>query len=129
MNKMGNKRKLSSSSESSSGSSYTHGGATKKAKNTTATQRFVSTSKHGRVVIEGLCVTKKTGQVFYPQDSIFVFRENDDDIDNIKSVISNNEKKWIECGHAVSLFSQTFDGTLPTVVGGFTRGFTRSIFK
>ena len=154
--KLSGKRKLSSSSESddSSGSSYdpsdtkkTPGGASKKKRIVSATSRasrdipisqaamgtrithVVQTAKNGRVIIEGLCVTKKTGQVFYPQDSIYVFRENDENVDNIKDAISESKNKWIQNGHSAVLFSQTFNGSLPTVIGGFTRGFTKSIFK
>lgn len=139
----GNKRRISSSSECSSASSYSprrkdkpSGGATKKKKvensstgSNTRTVHVVQTAKNGRVIIEGLCVTKKTGQVFYPQDSIFVFRENDDDINNIKSLIDENKQKWIDHGHSASVFSCKFNGSLPTVIGGFTRGFAKSIFK
>jgi hypothetical protein len=150
--KLSGKRKLSSSSDGSSGSSYnpsdtkttTLGSASKKKKTASATvsdipvsqaamgtriAHVVQTAKNGRVIIEGLCVTKKTGQVFYPQDSMYVFRENDENVDNIKDAISESKDKWIQNGHSAVLFSQTFNGALPTVIGGFTRGFTKSIFK
>ena len=147
--KMGGKRKFSSSSESSSSSykpsnlqvKHTPGSATKKKKNDVSSSasassgsvaritHVVQTSKNGRVIIEGLCVTKKTGQVFYPQDSIYIFKENDENIDDIKKLIDDNKKKWIENGHSAVCFSQTFNGSLPTVIGGFTRGFAKSIFK
>lgn len=150
--KMGGKRKFLYSSDSDDSSSYnptedskpTPGSATKKKKNESSSEpsalsapstpitritHVVQTAKNGRVVIEGLLVTKKTGQVFYPQDSIFVFRENDESIDAIKELLSENKKKWIENGHSALSFSHTFNGALPTVVGGFTRGFAKSIFK
>lgn len=152
--KLGVKRKFSSSSESSSSSykpsnlqvRHVPGSATKKKKNdvpasaasaasaagatsVTRITHVVQTSKNGRVVIEGLCVTKKTGQVFYPQDSIYIFKENDENINDIKNIINENKKKWIENGHSAVCFSQTFNGSLPTVIGGFTRGFAKSIFK
>lgn len=147
--KMGGKRKFSSSSESSSSSykpsnlqvKHTPGSATKKKKSDIPSSasaasgsvaritHVVQTSKNGRVIIEGLCVTKKTGQVFYPQDSIYIFKENDENIDDIKKLIDDNKQKWIENGHSAVCFSQTFNGSLPTVIGGFTRGFAKSIFK
>lgn len=152
--KLGGKRKLSTSSESSSSSSYnprgtsgdtksTPGSATKKKKNDSSVAgasgspvsqvpviaHVVQTAKTGRVIIEGLCVTKNTGQVVYPQDSIYMFHDNHVNVGDIKDIIAENKKKWIENGHAAVVFSHTFNGALPTVIGGFSRGFAKSIYK
>jgi len=125
------KRKYSSTSSSSGesdddDSDYEHHSAKK---NKVHVKNEPIGSNFGRVFIEGLVVTKKTGQTFYPQDTVFLFNEDDDGVDAVRDIITDNLKKWNDMGCTAVAFSNTFEGVLPTVIGGFTRGFKKSHVK
>jgi len=125
--KMAGKRKYSSSSSSSSGSSYQ---VDKKSKKDTPSSSKVATlTTNGDVIMYGLLVTKKTGQVFYPQDSLFVLHEENDEYTAMKKHVAENKTKWESLGHRVEVVLHTFQGIIPTVIGGFTRGFMKSSYK
>lgn len=123
------KRKCCSSSSSSVHSLPSSISSYRETKRRKTTKQSGPIFSKGDIMIYGLVVKKKTGQVFYPQDSMFVVSDTNDELDNIKEQVDENKKKWEKNGHVADIFSHTFEGIIPNVVGGFTRGFMKSSFK